>query len=99
MIIKYYKDETFTASVIAKKMGLKSAIELNKFLESIGVQTKDKFNNSWILKREYKDKDFIIFEEKQINGKKTVLNRKFTWNGMIFIKEKLKENNLYKGWK
>ena len=78
-------------------MGLKSAIELNKILEKLGIQTKDKFNNSWKLRSEYRSKKYIVFEQKQINQTKTVENRKFTWDGMMFVKEKLKEQNLYKG--
>jgi hypothetical protein len=98
MIIKYYKDDTFTASTIAKKMGLKSAIELNRILERLVIQKRDKWNGLWKFCSEYQGKKYDVFDTKLVSSSKEVVTRKFTWDGMQFIKQKLKENNLYKGW-
>ena len=94
----YFREDTFTASSVAVKMGLKSAVELNRILEKLGIQKRDKLNNSWIFKCGDSKEKMIVLEEKLVRGYKVVVNRKFTWAGILFIKEKLKEQNLYKGW-
>ena len=98
LIIKYYKDEVFTAGFIAKKLGLKSAIELNRILERLEIQKKDKWNGLWIFHSKYQGKKYDILIKKIISNNKEVLTRKFTWDGFQFIKKILKENNLYRGW-
>ena len=97
MIIKYYKDDTFTASTIAKKMGLKSAIELNRVLERLGIKKKDKWNGLWKFCSEYQGKKLDVFDTKLVSSNKEVVTRKFTWDGLMEIKKILKEHGEYKG--
>ena len=97
MIIKHYKDETFIARSIAKKMGLKSAIELNRILERLGVQKRDKWNGLWVFTANYQGKNYDVYDKKLVSSNKEVLTRKFTWDGFMEIKKILKEHGEYKG--
>lgn len=72
-----HSNKTFTASQIAKELNLKSATELNKILESKGVQFKQ--NNTWLLYSQYAGKGFTEIKEEEKNGTVIYYRR---WTGL-----------------
>ena len=77
--------KTYTATEIAKELGLKSANELNRELEKRGVQFK--VNNTWVPKADYADKGFFDIKQEVLDTGTVIYHRRITQDGRTFILE------------
>ena len=84
-----YKNELYSSSFLANKLGLKSVRELNKVLEAKGIQKKDKTRNVWRFTGDLFNKGYETFETKKLLNQKEIYVRKFTWSGIIKIRQLL----------
>lgn len=75
--------KTYTTTEIAKELGLKSAIALNKKLAEKGIQFKQ--NNTWVLYSKYADKGYTEIKQTVLDSGKIVYDRKWTQSGRDFI--------------
>lgn len=74
--------KTYTATEIAKELGLKSASELNKTLKERKIQYK--VNNTWVLCSEYSDLGYEQIKQQEINGI-VIYDRKWTQRGREWL--------------
>lgn len=79
--------KTYTATEIAKELGLKSANELNRELEKRGIQFK--VNNTWVPKAYYADKGFFDIKQEVLDIGTVIYHRRITQDGRSFILELL----------
>lgn len=79
--------KTYTATEIAKELGLKSANELNRELEKRGIQFK--VNNTWVPKADYADKGFFDIKQEVLDTGTVIYHRRITQDGRSFILELL----------
>lgn len=77
--------KTYTASEIAKEIGMRSAIELNKWLEEKGIQYK--VNDTWLPKAEYADRGFFDIKQDVLDNGRVIYHRRITQLGREFILE------------
>lgn len=77
--------KTYTASEIAKELGMRSAIELNKWLEEQGIQYK--VNDTWLPKAEYADRGFFDIKQDVLDNGHVIYHRRITQLGREFILE------------
>lgn len=77
--------KTYTATEIAKELGLKSANELNRELEKRGIQFK--VNNTWVPKADYADKGFFDIKQEVLDTGTVIYHRRITQYGRTFILE------------
>ncbi|MGL5122567.1 MAG: hypothetical protein ACRC6K_00155 [Fusobacteriaceae bacterium] len=91
IIEKKFMKELYSATYVAKSYDLKSARELNSTLEKLKIQKKDKFLGIWRFTEEFKNKGWDKLTEKEVAANKKIINRKFTWIGMIEIRKLLIE--------
>lgn len=75
--------KTYTATEIAKELGFKSAIALNKDLCEKGIQYK--INNTFVLYSQYADMGYVSIKQEILDSGKEVYNRRFTQEGRDFI--------------
>ena len=75
--------KTYTASELAKELGMKSAIEFNKWLAGKGVQYKR--TNTWLPVSKYSDKDYYEIKQKVLDSGKVVYNSRITQAGREFV--------------
>ena len=81
--ILMHVNKTYTATEIAKELGLKSAIELNKMLEEKKIQFK--VNGTWVLYSDYSNCGYEEVKQEVLDNGKVVYHRKFTQLGRNFI--------------
>jgi len=79
--------KTYTASEIAKELGLKSAIQLNQILESKKIQYKQ--NGTWLLFSEYADKNYTRTKQEVLENGRIIYDRRWTGTGRDFLLELL----------
>ena len=75
--------KTYTATEIAKELGFKSAIALNKDLCAKGVQFKN--NKTFVLYSKYADLGYTSIKQEILDNGHEVYNRRFTQEGRDFI--------------
>lgn len=56
----------YTATEIAKELGLRSAEQLNKELEEMNIQYK--VNNTWVLRSWYADKGYTSIKQMELDN-------------------------------
>lgn len=81
--ILMHVNKTYTATEIAKELGLKSAVELNKMLESKKVQFK--INGTWVLYSDYSQCGYEEVKQEVLDNGKVIYHRRFTQLGREFI--------------
>ena len=81
--ILMHVNKTYTATEIAKELGLKSAIELNKKLTEKKIQYKQ--NNTWVMYSKYADRGFEQIKQEVLDNGRVVYHRRFTQLGRDFI--------------
>lgn len=81
--------KTFTSTEIAKELGLRSAIELNKLLDDRKVQYK--VNKSWVLYSKYADQNLTSIKEIELNSGRVIYDRRWTGLGRDFVLDLLSE--------
>lgn len=84
-----------TITAIAKDYGM-TAYELNKILNTLGVQFKQ--SGQWFLYKKYQDKGYTSSETVEItrsDGRPDIkMNTKWTQKGRLFLYELLKSDNI-----
>lgn len=89
--ILMHVNKTYTATEIAKEIGLRSPKELNKWLEEKGIQYK--VNETWIPKADYSSCGYFEIKQEVLDNGKVIYHRRITQLGREFIL-KLKEKEL-----
>lgn len=84
-----HTNKTYTVTEIAKELGFKSAISLNKDLCERGIQYK--VNRTYVLYSEYADMGLVSIKQQILDNGHEIYNRHFTQEGRNFLLE------LYKG--
>ena len=87
--ILMHVNKTYTATEIAKELGMKSAIELNKKLTEKKIQYKQ--NNTWVMYSKYADREFEQIKQEVLDSGRVVYHRRFTQSGRDFILNLLSE--------
>ena len=86
--ILMHVNKTYTATEIAKEIGFRSALELNKWLEKEGVQYK--VNNTWLPKADYANCGYFEIKQEILDNEKVIYHRRITQLGREFILELIK---------
>lgn len=80
-----HASKLYTSSEIAKELGFKSAIELNKKLNEDGIQYKQ--NNTWLLYSKYSSRGFVSIKQDILDSGRIIYDRKWTGIGRDFLIE------------
>lgn len=83
-----HNGKTYTSSEIAKELGMKSAIALNKLLEEKRIQYKQ--NGTWLMYSEYSEKGYTSVKQIQLDNGTIQYDRRWTGKGRDFIIKLLK---------
>lgn len=83
-------NKTYTATEVAKEIGLRSAEELNRYLEKNGIQFKQ--NGTWLPKADFADCGYFEIKQGITDNGYVYYDRKITQLGREFIL-KLYEKN------
>lgn len=75
--------KTYTATEVAKEMGLRSAQELNKFLAGQGIQYY--INGSWVPYAAFADQGYFELKQEILDNGHVVYHRRITQDGRAFI--------------
>jgi phage regulator Rha-like protein len=81
--ILMHTKKRYTATEIAKELGMKSAIELNKKLSDMGIQYK--VNQTWVFYSKYSDLGYESIKQDILDNGTVAYSRKFTQDGRDFI--------------
>ncbi|MGE7880349.1 BRO family protein [Peribacillus muralis] len=76
-------NKTYTATEIAKELGFKSAIALNKDLQSRKLQFQQ--NGTWVFYSKYADKGYVEIKQDVLDNGKVIYHRRFTQIGREFL--------------
>jgi len=75
--------KVYTATEIAKELGLRSATKLNNTLKEMGVQYKT--NNTWMFYAKHSDLGYESIKQTALDNGKVIYSRYFTQIGREFI--------------
>lgn len=78
-------NKTYTATEIAKELGMKSASELNQRLSEKKVQFKQ--NDTWLPFSGYADCGYFEIKQEVLDSGKVIYHRRITQSGREFILE------------
>lgn len=81
--ILMHVNKTYTMTEIAKELGLKSAIQLNKILSEKKVQYQ--INGTWVMYSQYSDLGYEEIKQEVLDNGKVIYHRKITQLGREFI--------------
>lgn len=81
--ILMHVNKTYTMTEIAKELGLKSAIQLNKMLSEKKVQYQ--INGTWVMYSQYSDLGYEEIKQEVLDNGKVIYHRKITQLGREFI--------------
>lgn len=81
--ILMHVNKTYTMTEIAKELGLKSAIQLNKMLSEKKVQYQ--INGTWVMYSQYSDLGYEEIKQEVLDSGKVIYHRKITQLGRKFI--------------
>lgn len=76
-------NKTYTMTEIAKELGLKSAIQLNKMLSEKKIQYQ--VNGTWVMYSQYSDLGYEEIKQEVLDNGKVIYHRKITQLGREFI--------------
>lgn len=82
-------NKTYTVTEIAKELGLRSAIELNKILGKMRIQYK--INGTWVMYSDYSNLGYDEIKQEVLDNGKVIYHRRITQLGREFIINKVKE--------
>ena len=83
-------NKTYTMTEIAKELGLKSAIELNKMLSEMHIQYK--VNNTWVMYFDYSNLGYEEIKQEVLDSGAVVYHRRITQTGREFIINLIQKN-------
>lgn len=81
--ILMHVNKTYTVTEIAKELGLKSAIQLNKILSDMHIQYK--INGTWVMYSDYSNLGYEEIKQEVLDSGRVVYHRKITQEGREFI--------------
>lgn len=81
--ILMHVNKTYTMTEIAKELGLKSAIELNKLLAEKKIQYK--VNETWVMYSQHSDLGYEEIKQEVLDNGKVIYHRRITQMGREFI--------------
>lgn len=87
--ILMHVNKTYTVTEIAKELGLRSAIELNKILGEMRIQYK--INGTWVMYSDYSNLGYEEIKQEVLDNGKVIYHRRITQLGREFIINKVKE--------
>lgn len=82
-------NKTYTATEIAKELGMNSANQLNKILHEKGVQYSS--NGTWVLYTKYSHLGYVHIKQEVKDNGRVIYHRKWTQLGREFIIKLLEE--------
>jgi transposase len=81
--------KTYTASEIAKELGMRSAQELNQELEHRGIQYYQ--NGTWVPRADYAQLGYFDIKQDVLDNGRVIYYRRITQDGRAFILELFKK--------
>ena len=81
--ILMHVNKTYTMTEIAKELGMKSAIQLNKLLSKKKVQYQ--VNGTWVMYSRYSDMGYEEIKQEVLDNGKVIYHRRITQIGREFI--------------
>lgn len=81
--ILMHVNKTYTVTEIAKEIGLKSAVELNKILSEKKIQYK--VNGTWVMYSDYSNCGYEEIKQEVLDNGHVIYHRKITQLGRKFI--------------
>lgn len=81
--ILMHVNKTYTMTEIAKEIGLKSAVELNKILSEKKIQYK--VNGTWVMYSDYSNCGYEEIKQEVLDNGHVIYHRKITQLGRKFI--------------
>lgn len=81
--ILMHVNKTYTMTEIAKEIGLKSAVELNKILSEKKIQYK--VNSTWVMYSDYSNCGYEEIKQEVLDNGHVIYHRKITQLGRKFI--------------
>lgn len=78
-----HSEKLYTSTEIAKELGFKSAIALNKKLEEKKIQYK--VNGTWVLSSQYSECGYTSIKQSEFENGNVIYSRKWTGLGREFI--------------
>lgn len=78
-----HTNKLYTATEIAKELGMKSAIMLNKDLHDKRVQYQS--NGTWVLYSDYANMGYVSIKQNVLDNGRVVYDRKWTQDGRTFL--------------
>lgn len=78
-----HNNKTYTTTEISKELGFRSAIELNKTLEKMGIQFKQ--NGTWLLYAKYEGNEYTSTKQIVLDSGRITYDRRWTGKGRDFI--------------
>lgn len=82
-------NKTYTMTEIAKELGMKSAIQLNKLLSEKKIQYR--VNCTWVMYSQYSNLGYEEIKQEVLDSGKVIYHRKITQMGREFILELFSE--------
>lgn len=84
--ILMHVNKTYTMTEIAKELGMKSAIQLNKLLAEKKIQYQ--VNGTWVMYSQYSNLGYEEIKQEVLDSGRVIYHRRITQMGRGFIKEK-----------
>lgn len=81
--ILMHVNKTYTMTEIAKELGMRSAIQLNKLLAEKKIQYQ--VNGTWVMYSQYSDLGYEEIKQEVLDSGKVIYHRKITQMGREFI--------------
>ena len=81
--ILMHVNKTYTMTEIAKELGMKSAIQLNKLLVEKKIQYQ--VNGTWVMYSQYSDLGYEEIKQEVLDSGKVIYHRRITQMGREFI--------------
>lgn len=81
--ILMHVNKTYTMTEIAKELGMKSAIQLNKLLAEKKIQYQ--VNGTWVMYSQYSDLGYEEIKQEVLDSGKVIYHRRITQMGREFI--------------
>jgi prophage antirepressor-like protein len=81
--ILMHVNKTYTATEIAKELGIPSAIALNRKLYDMKIQFKQ--NDTYVLYSKYADKGYVEIKQEVMDNGKVIYHRRWTQLGREFL--------------
>lgn len=88
--ILMHVNKTYTATEIAKELGLRSAVQLNKILAEKKIQYQ--VNGTWVMCSKYSDCGYEEIKQEVLDTGRVIYHRRITQLGRKFILNLLENN-------